>query len=150
MENTIVAGSLDNWIYFFDRNGKLLWSHKTGGEVWSVAISQDGNYIVAGSDDCKIYFFDKSGNLLWSYKTGEAVGQVAVTQDGNYVVAGCEDYCVCFFDSEITPAGTQIPWHFGVIILVVVLAVYMRRRAVKAGYERKKKELTERLEKLLK
>lgn len=35
----------------------LLWSYKTGGNVRSVAISQDGSYVAAGSRDNKVYFF---------------------------------------------------------------------------------------------
>jgi WD40 repeat protein len=45
----IVAGSGDKNVYFFDKDGNLLWKYKTGSWVESVAISSDGSYIVAGS-----------------------------------------------------------------------------------------------------
>ena len=104
--NYIVVGSEGHYdmnrhgyVYFFDKNGNLLWKHTTGHCVYSVAISSDGNYVVAGSnedtnrdafpDKGYVCFFDKNGNLLWKYKTGNYfVSSVAITPDGNYIVAG--------------------------------------------------------------
>ena len=74
-------------VYFFDRNGKLLWSYETDSDVESVAISSDGEYVVAGRWG-EVYFFDRSGKLLWSYKTDNGVESVAMSSDGRYVVAG--------------------------------------------------------------
>ena len=93
--NYIVAGSGDDYVYFFDKNGNLLWKYKTEGNVHSVAISADGNYIVAGSGGTDsnlnhygyVYLFDKNGNLLWKYKTGNGVWNgvwpVAITKSSD-------------------------------------------------------------------
>ena len=106
--NYIVAGSGDDYVYFFDKNGNLLWKYKTGNSVVSVAISSDGNYVVAGSVDNNVYFFDKNGNLLWKYKTGRYVDSVAVSSDGKYVAAGI--YNVYFFNNQkIITIQNQIP-----------------------------------------
>ena len=88
-DNYVVAGS--DKVYFFNKEGKLLWGYDTG-LVWSVSISKD-NYVVAGSD--KVYFFNKDG-LLWSYKTGGWVRSVSI--DDGYVVAGSDK--VYFFNRE--------------------------------------------------
>ena len=66
----IAAGSEDDKVYMFDREGNLLWSYETGISVESVSISSDGSCIAAGSLGKKVYMFDREGNLLWSYKTG--------------------------------------------------------------------------------
>ena len=84
----VVAGSDDNYVYFLDKNGNILWKYKTGWIVPSVAITCDGKYAVAGSWDGYVYFFDKNGNLLWKYKTGLMVGPVSITPDGSYIAAG--------------------------------------------------------------
>jgi WD40 repeat protein len=77
------------------------WSYETGDDVYSVAISADGEYIATGSWDDKVYLFDKdSSMLLWSYDTGNNVHSVAISADGEYIVAGNEDYKVYFFDKD--------------------------------------------------
>jgi outer membrane protein assembly factor BamB len=113
--NYIVVGSEGHYdmnrhgyVYFFDKNGNLLWKHTTGHCVYSVAISSDGNYVVARGWG-NVCFFDKSGNLLWKYKTGW-VESVAISSDGKYVIVGSwEDTdndrfldlgYVCFFDKN--------------------------------------------------
>ena len=53
-----MAGSWGDYVYFFDRNGNLLWKYDTGWCVWGVAISADGKCVVAGSNDGYVYFFD--------------------------------------------------------------------------------------------
>jgi|GEM_PF-2851806 len=52
--------------------GKIKWSFKTGGFIYSTpAISEDRIYI--GSDDGKLYVLDKKGNLIWSFDAGEKI-----------------------------------------------------------------------------
>jgi len=54
------AASLDDSIYYFDKNCELLWSHKTLGDVTCVAISSAGEFLVAGGRDRTIYYFDNN------------------------------------------------------------------------------------------
>jgi len=91
----IAAGNYGE-VYFFNREGKLLWSYGTGDSVISVAVSSDGSYIAAGSD--KVYFFNREGRLLWSYKIDHDVDSVAVSSDGSYIAAGSDK--VYFFNRE--------------------------------------------------
>ncbi len=90
----IAAGDWDT-VYFFNREGELLWSYKTGGGV-SVSIDAKGAYVAVGSgedeyvpkeNENKVYFFDRSGELLWTYDTGDDVSEVSVPSDGSYVAA---------------------------------------------------------------
>jgi outer membrane protein assembly factor BamB len=72
------------------------WSYTTGNNVYSVAISADGEYIVSGdgyvsenSSGGKVYLFDKdSSTPLWSYTTGAKVYSVAISADGEYIAVG--------------------------------------------------------------
>jgi len=99
----------DPTIYFFSREGELLWSYKTYFGVYGVAISADGEYIVAGSggrgtsDWMKqfepignIYFFNRAGELLWIYNNPDFakygfIEQIAISADGEYIAAGSEE-----------------------------------------------------------
>jgi outer membrane protein assembly factor BamB/thermostable 8-oxoguanine DNA glycosylase len=98
----IIAGSGDGKVYFFNQEGKLLWSYDTGDNsivFFAVSISRDGTYVAAGSGDGKVYFFNQEGKLLWSYDTG-FVRCVSVSRDGSHVAAGSYDGKVYFFNRE--------------------------------------------------
>jgi len=119
----IAAGSYDDKVYMFDREGNLLWSYKTGGDVDSVSISSDGSYIAAGSVDNKVYMFDREGNLLWSYKTGYKVWSVAykvwsvsISSDGSRIVAGSWDKVYLFDRKEKLLWSYEIGWIHSVSI----------------------------------
>ena len=103
-DGNVVAGSCgaigegDGCVYYFDKNGNLLWKYKIGDGV-GVSITPDGEYVVAESHG-NVYFFDKNGNLLWKYKTGDCAISVSITPDGEYVVAGSHNGNVYFFDKN--------------------------------------------------
>ena len=88
----IAAGSYDDKVYFFNRNGNLLWSYETGNTVLDIAVTFDGSYIAAGSLDDKVYFFNRNGDLLWSYETSGRIEDVSVSSDGSYIATGTCDY----------------------------------------------------------
>jgi uncharacterized repeat protein (TIGR01451 family) len=123
-----VAGSYDNYVYFFDGSGNLLWNYKTGDTVWSVAVSEKGDYAVAGSKDRNVYFFDGSGNLLWNYKTGDTVWSVDISRDGKYIVAGSYDNNVYFFDRS-----GRLLWKFKAFDIVLSTAISGDGEYVVAG-----------------
>ena len=66
------------------------WFYDTGDQVFSVAISADGEYVVAGGNDDKVHLFDKDNSTpLWSYDTGfYSVDEVAISADGEYIATG--------------------------------------------------------------
>jgi len=86
----MVAGSNDNRIYMFNRNG-LMWSYHTGDSFVSVAISSNGDLIAAASssgDHGKVYLFNKTSSTpLWNFGE-EYVFSVDISSDGNYIVSG--------------------------------------------------------------
>ena len=105
----IVAGSDEDQVYLFSKDGTLLWSYTAGDGVYSVAISSDGETIVAGSLDNNVYLFDKdSSTPLWSYGTGNRVWSVAISQDGETIAVGSWDNKVYLFDKD---SGTPLWSH---------------------------------------
>jgi len=107
----IVAGSGNNRVYLYYRNGTLKWSYLTGGSVETVDISEDGYYIVAGSYDNKVYLFNRTSSTpMWSYLTGDDVRySVAISTNGDYIVAGSRDNKVYLFNkSSSTPMWSYL------------------------------------------
>jgi len=99
-QDTVAAGSDNDSVYVYDREGTLLWSYDTGADVASVAVSSDGAYIAVGSEGNKLYLFDRDGTKRWdeprliSYGgnwAGTESKSVAISAYGEYVVAGCTD-----------------------------------------------------------
>ncbi len=48
---TAAIGSLDGKIHLLDRQGKPIWSRYVDGEVWALAISENGSIIASGCTD---------------------------------------------------------------------------------------------------
>ena len=98
-DQTIAAGSTNNFVYVYDKAGNLLFSHDTGADVASVAVSADGAYIAVGSLGNKLYLFTRDGTKIWEKSIPVSDGgggfmgteskSVAISAHGQYVVAGC-------------------------------------------------------------
>ncbi len=56
----VTAGTLSGMVYFYNREGELLWKYPTGVNVWDVDISRSGGRVVAGCGLVfgNIYFFN--------------------------------------------------------------------------------------------
>ena len=91
----------------------LSWRYKAPAEVYSVAVSADGNYIIAGTKDNNILFFDKelvTGRELWKTTAVRSVVTTTISSDGNYVAAGSDDAVVYFFDRDFT--ANRALWQY--------------------------------------
>lgn len=66
--------------------------HKYGTKsaIWSVAISDNGQYMVAtsGYPDLSISLFNKNAELLWRHQTGGLSKCAAISENGEYIVTG--------------------------------------------------------------
>lgn len=84
-QNMIFQPSSDWNIYALDMTGKLIWSYKTGGPIWSEpATDPTCGCVYVASMDHKIYSFDAAtGRKIWESDLGGAlVGTPAVGSDG--------------------------------------------------------------------
>jgi len=95
-----VPSSYGGELYYFDRNGQLLWNYTAidpfrddapigYGEhppINSIKSSADGSYIAVTMAGI-IAYFDQHGNNLWYDKIGYWISSVDVSSDGQYVVA---------------------------------------------------------------
>ncbi|MBA7512395.1 hypothetical protein ES705_04400 [subsurface metagenome] len=79
----------------------LIWRYESEDQIYSVAISSDGEYIVAGQDltNSKILFFNRTGRTpLWDYTTGNRVIDVAISANGTHIAAVSHDMNLYFFN----------------------------------------------------
>ena len=102
------------------RTGEETWSYQTGGSLFSVSISADGQTIAAGSGDQKVYLFDRDDSEpMWSYTTGALVFDVEISADGNYIVAGSYDDNVYLFHRD-----SSVPlWNATVVADILKVAI---------------------------
>ncbi len=95
----VIAGSLENTVYAYTRQGRFLWSYHTHDRVLSIAIKDldgDGRVeIIIGSEDRNVHVLSNDGLLKWRYFMEQRVIAVdACDLDGDgyqEVLAGCGD-----------------------------------------------------------
>jgi len=124
----IAAVSEDGWVYFFDRNGYLLWSNNTGSALKNIAMTSYGRYIAAASTDHNVYYYDDAGNQLWNYTTGDRVQTVAINDDGRFIAAGSDDSIIYLFDRN----GTLL-WKYTTGAPVESVAINFNGNTLAAG-----------------
>jgi WD40 repeat protein len=78
-------------VYFMDREGKLLSSSRTKGDVNAVSVSADGSLTAVGSEYGDVRALDKKGELLWRFFGRGYVSCISVSGDGSIITAGTRD-----------------------------------------------------------
>lgn len=108
--SSIVAGTENGAIEFYDADGRLMWVYSNNGTgsgkaIRSIALTRDGSKIIAGSIDGKVICLDSDGNLTWIYETSkDPIRLVAIAADGSLAVASTENTLYAFSTESL---GTQ-------------------------------------------
>ncbi|MFN4227292.1 MAG: hypothetical protein ACK4F0_04035 [Candidatus Ratteibacteria bacterium] len=87
--------TLEGMLYFVSKNGKILWTMKTGNLGRGIGISEEGKFITAGIDK-KIIYMDKNGEIFWEVNLPSIISFIDIKDDGSLVFIGTEDgklYC---------------------------------------------------------
>jgi WD40 repeat protein len=74
-----------NRIYYFSREGKLLWNYSSES-CRVVGVSSDGQKVII-DDDQNIIYFSRDGKRLLEYPEGNQNYHYAISADGQYVFA---------------------------------------------------------------
>ncbi|PHH60529.1 hypothetical protein CDD81_1576 [Ophiocordyceps australis] len=90
-------------------NGQLTGASVKPGEVWALALSEDGSYLASTTNDGRINVWDISGNektKIQEYETGSpgsgSFGMcVHLSRDGKYTASGHQDGSVYVFDNDV-------------------------------------------------
>lgn len=93
--NGYLAASAKGWIYLFNLNGKNpnkpVWKRYNGKALYSLAISEDGEYISAGGLAGRLYLWDKDKKKpVWTKKLSDtcSIQSLDMTPDGKYISVG--------------------------------------------------------------
>lgn len=79
----IITGSMDGYIYLFERYSSIpLWQYKTNVPL-SVSISSSGEYIAATDQDYTYFFHRSNNDPLWSRQYGGE--KVVISSDGGFL-----------------------------------------------------------------
>ncbi len=78
----------------YEKQGKLNLELQTGSKnVYSIAISPDGNLIATGDSDIKLWH--KDGKLIRTFKGHRLqIRTLSFSPDGNFIISGCDDKTV--------------------------------------------------------
>lgn len=99
--SSIVAGGDSGKIYFFSRDGRLLWNYRTGSNGVRAAISHDGSTVAAASPQRAVFLLNRHGRLLWKSPADERVTDVSLSGDGSTLVLADGGISVFNRDGEV-------------------------------------------------
>jgi len=87
----VVFGADDGQIYAVTFEGRVAWSHATGGPVRSSPVVDRDGRIVVGSQDNQLYALDRAGRLLWRLELGGDIDSSAAVGPGGRIYVGADD-----------------------------------------------------------
>ena len=99
-KDRLVFGSRDERVHCVRRrDGKKLWTFRTGGNVDSSPVIC-GDKVIVGSDDGRLYLLRlANGKKVWSYELGDAIVSSPAVAAG-MVIIGCDDGHVYAFGAK--------------------------------------------------
>ena len=106
-----ITGDKGGSLYFFDKQGNLLWSHQFDRNIFGADITPDGSHVIAQGytlakyepprpnqppvflHSAIIYYYDKDGKLLWTYDAGNSFleEKFGFSKDGSIIRVGSID-----------------------------------------------------------
>jgi|UPI00064F102F WD40 repeat protein len=108
-DGTGIVAVNGNRVRMYHGGGVLLWNQAfPGGNIISLAYSNDGSTIVAGRDDGTVLDIGRNGNLIWTGTAGAWATSVAVSDNGSTVATGSIDNRIHVYDGQGTLLGEAI------------------------------------------
>ena len=85
------------------------------GEVFSLALSQDGRWIASGGSDAAIRLWEAGTAKCVRTLTGHtaAVKSIALSPDGRFLISGGEDQCIFYWDMSTGEILRQFEGQMG-------------------------------------
>src|SRR5882672_4004640 len=92
-QDAVVVGDLTGTVHAVDRrDGRRLWTFKTGGEVRSSPTLVE-DLVLIGSYDTHLYALERNtGKLRWKLQTEGPVHATPAVQNGVIYIAGCDQH----------------------------------------------------------
>ncbi|MFW5767635.1 MAG: hypothetical protein ACOCXO_04620, partial [Bacteroidota bacterium] len=93
-DTSVVIGSHDKYVYFFNHQGELMRRFETGSFVHATASQLEDGRVVIGSYDRYLYFFTPDGHFLQKRRIGGRIFTNVVENMDGRLVFGCNNSLV--------------------------------------------------------
>lgn len=98
----------DRTVYFFEKESSTpVWTYKTHedsagyGGVFTMDMSDDGQYLVVGSCNNRVYFFNTDNDEPdWTFSSSNFISRVSISGDGEYIAVGAGDSDIYLFTKD--------------------------------------------------
>lgn len=107
LEDTLILGSRDGYLFAFTLEGKEKWRFRAGGQL-IIGTSIHNGRIYFGAEDGNFFCLDKNGNEIWRFRMGEGGSYDYPTFFNGMIVVASMD-CHLYALDENT--GKEI-WRF--------------------------------------
>ena len=98
----IAAGG--DHLLLFDRNGSMIWRHRSGSRVQDIAITADGRTICTGADTgLQVFSLDNgetTPDVSGSFDANDPIRSVSIDSDGAGIIAGADSGNVYFLGAD--------------------------------------------------
>jgi outer membrane protein assembly factor BamB len=105
--SVVYAGTSDQKIYSFSKQGQPLTIYKCDAAVYSCATAQDGKYVFAGDNNSSIYCFNQAGERLWKLGTGCGSALSMQFYEARIYIVTTDGALACIDASEDAIASAQ-------------------------------------------
>jgi outer membrane protein assembly factor BamB/predicted MPP superfamily phosphohydrolase len=107
-DDRVIVSNTAGWVKAYRlKSGKLLWSTKTGGKVYSTPCAY-GNYVVVASTDKYLYCLDKNtGAVNWKVIADKPIVASPVIKNGRVFCGGSDGHFRCY-----DLASGKLNWDF--------------------------------------
>ena len=98
LNDQIIFGSGDGFLYCLDANGKMVWKYETADQVlaapnWAKDPASDDLWVLAGSYDGSVHCVRaKNGKPVWKYSTDNFVNGSPAIAGKKVIFGGCDTY----------------------------------------------------------
>ncbi len=87
----IACATRDNYLYFLNNKGEILWKYRLASRPKTVAIDTSGQFVAVGSKGY-IYFLDGQGRLVSKYETNEEIKSIALSDSGENIIGASQNW----------------------------------------------------------
>ncbi len=92
----VALGFSNGYVYFTEKNGRLLWRQNVPGPITSVKLSGDGSLAFVTTADHALHVLNKKGALLLSYGFDGPADCASSSFEGDHVAVGALDTVFMF------------------------------------------------------